>query len=116
MLVQQSEGKADSTPGARPACLKAEAKVPVERRKLRKVVRAAELEKEPWFKKSNERKESMSIETKEAGIAGIPSAPALYLLLNKCLKGGGEKLWLPISEDLSLLREVGGLGLMKCGH
>lgn len=58
----------------------------------------------------------MPIKKKEASIAGIPSAPALYLLFNKCLKGGGKKPWLPISEDLSLLREVGGLGLMKCGH
>lgn len=46
MLAQQSEGKADSALGSRPAGWKAEVKVPVERRKQKKVVRAAELEKE----------------------------------------------------------------------
>lgn len=45
---------------------------------------------------------------KKAGITDLSSVPALYLLYNKCLKGRGEKLWLPISDDLSLLREIGG--------
>jgi len=56
LLAQQSEGKADSTLGSRPAGWKAEAKVPVERRKLKKLVRAVELEKEPWFKKATREK------------------------------------------------------------
>lgn len=54
MLAQQSESKADSALGSKPAGWKAEAKVPVERRKQNNVVRAAELE-ETWFKKGNKR-------------------------------------------------------------
>lgn len=50
LMAQQSDGKANSTLGSRPACLKAETKMLLERRK---VVRAVELKKETWFRKSN---------------------------------------------------------------
>lgn len=84
MLAQQSEGKADSTLGARPTCLKAEAKVPVERRNLRKVARAVELEKEPWFKKGNkrERKVCPSRKKKQASQAFLVHLPCTCCSIN----------------------------------